>query len=88
MKRIEITEVTTNESSVLLVGVPIEMKRLYQRLCKASEKGNTEWFPYYGNKPIKLGVNFQRIAGIQIFPDGSFVWTNSDCIAQLLADQY
>ena len=88
MKRIEITEITTNELTTLLVGTPLEMRRFYQRLCKASDKGNIEWFPYYGNKPIKLGKHFRRVAGIEIFPDGSFVWVNSDCVAQLLIDQY
>lgn len=88
MKRITITEITTQEPTTLLVGTPLEMRRFYQRLCKASEKGNTEWFPYYGNQPVKLGVNFQRVAGIQIFPDNSFVWVSSDCVAQLLVDQY
>ena len=88
MKRINIVEITTEEPTTLLVGTPLEMRRFYQRLCIASEKGNTSWFPYYGNKPIKLGKHFRRVAGIEIFPDGSFVWVSSDCIAQLLIDQY
>ena len=88
MKKIAIVEITTNEPTTLLVGTPIEMKRFYQRLCNASDRGNTMLFPYYGNKPIKLGKHFRRVAGIQIFPDNSFVWVNSDCVAQLLIDQY
>lgn len=83
MKRIRIGGLTT-----LLVGNPIEMKRLYQRLCKASDRGNTALFPYYRDKPIKLGLHFRCVAGVLIRPDNSFVWVESDYIAQLLIDQY
>ena len=84
MKKYEYVDPETGEVSFYYVGKTSDIKTLYKAICRASYKGNTNYWPYNVDTP-KFSP-YKSVYALCVEGDGSVHILNSDTMLALIVD--
>ena len=84
MKKYEYVNQETGEVSFYFVGKTSDIKTLYKAICRASYKGNTNYWPY--NMYTPKFSPYKSVYTLCVEGDGSVHILNSDTMLALIVD--